>query len=110
MHAAFIFINFSFLTIALLVIPKCCNLADFFTQTAGFVGGFFMDEGKGESLFICIVGAPVITFSFAKSFQPTSEGPLRPLERFWLFSCSTRILYVLVPVTSLILLGCAAFH
>lgn len=42
MHAAFLFINFLFLTIALLVIPKCCNLADFFTQTAGFVGGFFI--------------------------------------------------------------------
>lgn len=41
MHAAFILINFLFLTIALLVIPKCCSLAEFFTQTAGLVGGFF---------------------------------------------------------------------
>lgn len=42
MHAAFIFINFLFFNYSFISNSQMLQFADFFTQTAGFVGGFFI--------------------------------------------------------------------
>lgn len=42
MHAAFILINFLFFNYSFISNSQMLQFADFFTQTAGFVGGFFI--------------------------------------------------------------------